>query len=266
MPTQFVNGINMYYEIHGEGEPLALFMGLGGNVAMWDPEFIDELARRMKVIIFDNRGTGRSDKPDAEYSIGLFADDAAALFDALAIDSAHILGASMGGMIAQEFALKYPNKCRKLILCCTLPGGEHTVPPTAEALQMLMNQKDLPPEQGKRAAWPAAYTSRFIRENRDWLEARLMREIEFPTPPHAFEKHLKAAMTFDAYDRLPRITLPTLVMTGTEDILVPPQNSDILASRIPNARLLQFELSAHGFLSERRCDALRAILEFLDKS
>jgi pimeloyl-ACP methyl ester carboxylesterase len=265
MPTRFVNGVNIYYEIHGTGEPLALFMGLGGNVAMWDPEFVDELARHTKVIMFDNRGTGRSDKPLEDYSIELFSDDAAALLDALAVDSAHILGASMGGMIAQEFALRYPDKCRKLILCCTLPGGEHTVPPTPEALHMLMSQKDLPPEQGKRAAWPAAYTARFIEENRDWLESRLKREIEYPTPPHAFEKHLKAAMSFDAYDRLPRIMLPTLVMTGTEDILVPPENSDTLAKRISGTRLLRFENAAHGFLSERRDDALRAILEFLDE-
>ncbi|UCD57423.1 MAG: alpha/beta hydrolase [Candidatus Hydrogenedentota bacterium] len=263
MPKKLVNGVNIYYEVHGKGEPFVLFMGLGGNIAMWDPELIEALARRFEVMIFDNRGTGRSDKPDEEYSIELFADDAAALFDALEIESAFVLGASMGGMTALEFALKYPHKCRKLILCCTLAGGDDIVPPTVEAMEMLMSKKDLPPEEGTRATWPAAYTAEFIETHRHWLEAKLKREIEYPTPPHAFERHLRAAMTFDAYERLSRISHPTLVMTGTEDILVPPQNSATLAERIPGARLITFEGSAHGFMSERRDDVVAAIMEFV---
>ncbi|RJP64078.1 MAG: alpha/beta hydrolase [Candidatus Abyssobacteria bacterium SURF_17] len=265
MPKVSVNGVNLYYEIHGSGEPIVLFMGLGGNIAIWDIELINALAERFKVIIFDNRGTGRSDMPDEEYSIELFADDSAALLDALGIESAYILGASMGGMTAQEFALKYPRKCRKLILCCTLAGGENSVPPTGEALAILMSVKDLSPEEGTRAMRPAAFTKRFIETNGDWLEEKLKREIAYPTPPHAFERHLQAAMTFDAYDRLPRISCPTLVMTGVEDILIPARNSEILAQRIPGAKLILFDNSAHGFMSERRDGVLAAIFQFIEE-
>ena len=263
MPTKFVNGVNIYYEVYGKGEPLVLFMGLGGNIAMWDNELIQALARRFEVVVFDNRGTGRSDKPDMEYSIEMFADDAAALFDALRVESAHILGASMGGMIAQEFAIRYPQKCRKLVLCCTLPGGDNVVPPTPEALEMLMSKKDLPPAEGTRAMWPASFTKKFIETHRDWLEEKLKLEIMYPCPPQAYEQHLRAAMTFDAYDRLPQISLPTLIMTGAEDILVPSPNSDILAERIPGAKLIRFDNAGHGFLSERRGDAVAAIVEFI---
>ncbi len=264
MPKKFVNGVNIYYEVHGEGEPLALLMGLGGNIALWDVELIEALGKRFQVIIFDNRGTGRSDKPDMQYTIELFADDSAALLHALGIDSAFILGASMGGMTAQEFALKYPRTCRKLILCCTLPGGDNTVPPTAEAFSILTSVKDLSPEEGARAMRPAAFTQKFIESHWDWLEKKLKREIEFPTPPHAFERHLMAAMTFDAYNRLPRISCPTLILAGTQDILVPSRNSEILANRIPGSQLILFDDCAHGFMSERMDDCVKAIFDFIE--
>lgn len=263
MPKTIANGVNIYYEIHGKGEPLALFMGLGGNIAMWDPELIEALGERFEVIIFDNRGTGRSDKPDEEYTIELFADDSAALLDALGIKSAHILGASMGGMTAIEFALKYAGKCRKLILCCTLGGGENVLPPTAEALGILMSVKDLPPDEGTRAMRPAAFTGQFIETHWNWLEEKLKRETEYPTPPFAYERHLRAAMTFDAYDRVPNIACPTLVMTGIEDILIPARNSEMLAERIPGSRLILFDNAAHGFMTERRDDVVTAISEFI---
>jgi pimeloyl-ACP methyl ester carboxylesterase len=263
MPRKLVNGVNIYYEKHGKGQPLALLMGLGGNIAMWDTELIEALGKRFEVLIFDNRGTGRSDKPDTEYTIEMFADDSASLLDALGIESAFILGASMGGMTAQEFALRHPRKCRKLILCCTLAGGENTVPPTAEALAILISVKDLSPEEGTRAMRPAAFTKKFIETHWDWLEEKLKKETDYPTPPYAFERHLMAAMTFDAYDRLPRISCPTLVMAGTEDILVPAKNSEILAERIPDSKLILFNHSAHGFMSERLDDCVSAIFDFI---
>lgn len=263
MPRKFVNGVNIYYELHGKGQPLALFMGLGGNIALWDVELIEALSKRFQVLIFDNRGTGRSDKPDMEYTIELFADDSAALLAALGIESSYILGASMGGMTAQEFALKYPGLCRKLILCCTLAGGDNIIPPTAEAFSILTSVKNLPPDEGTRAMRPAAFTKQFIETHWDWLEEKLKRETEYPTPPYAFERHLGAAMTFDAYDRLPLISCPTLIMAGIEDILIPAKNAEILAQRIPNSKLTLFDNSAHGFMSERRDDCVRAIFDFL---
>ncbi|MBI4830231.1 MAG: hypothetical protein HY801_01470 [Candidatus Lindowbacteria bacterium] len=110
---------------------------------------------------------------------------------------------------------------------------------------------------------PAAFTKQFIETHWDWLERKLKREIEYPTPPYAFERHLRAAMTFDAYDRLPRISCPTLVMTGIEDILVPAENSKILAKRIPDSKLILFDNAAHGFMTERLDDTVNAIFSFI---
>jgi pimeloyl-ACP methyl ester carboxylesterase len=131
-------------------------------------------------------------------------------------------------------------------------------------IAILVSVKDLPPEEGTRAMRPAAFTRRFIETHGDWLEEKLKKETEYPTPPHAYERHLRAAMTFDAYDRLPRIACPTLVMTGIEDILIPAKNSGMLAERIPGAKLILFDNAAHGFMSERRDDVVRAIFEFIN--
>jgi len=122
-----VNDINIYYEIHGEGEPLLLIEGLGYSSWMWFKQ-IPAFSREFKVIVFDNRGVGNTDKPDSEYTIETMADDAAGLLKALGLDSAHVLGVSMGGFIAQELALKYPDMVRSLVLISTSFGGEGSMP------------------------------------------------------------------------------------------------------------------------------------------
>jgi len=131
------NGIEIYYEIHGEGEPLVLIEGLGYSTWMWYKQ-IEELSKRFKVIIFDNRGVGETEKPDEEYSISLFSNDLAELLSELNVESAHILGVSMGGFIAQEFALKYPKMVEKLILCSTSFGGPNSIPIPQETLNIML--------------------------------------------------------------------------------------------------------------------------------
>ena len=134
MATVNVNDCKIYYEIHGEGAPLVLIMGLRRNVEWWYRQ-IPSLSRQFQVIAFDNRGAGRSDKPDMEYSIRLFADDTAGLMDALNISKARILGISMGGYIAQELALNYPAKVHSLLLGCTGPGGARAVLMSPERME-----------------------------------------------------------------------------------------------------------------------------------
>ena len=131
MPITTANGIDLYYEIHGEGEPLLLIMGLSLSSKSWF-RTIPALSKQYKVIVFDNRGVGLSGKPNSPYSIELMADDAKAVLDAAGVESAHIYGISMGGMIAQRLALKYPERIRSLILGCTTSGGEKHVQPNAE--------------------------------------------------------------------------------------------------------------------------------------
>jgi pimeloyl-ACP methyl ester carboxylesterase len=264
MPHTEVNGIALYYETHGsQGPYLMLMCGLGAHLATWDLELVEALAQKARLILFDNRGAGRSDKPDAEYSMALFADDAAALLDALTVESAHIMGTSMGGMIAQEFALRHPHRVQKLILCCTSPGGRRMITPSPEVLEKLADVDGLTAEEISRKNWPLVFTESFIENNTAWLEEKMRREIPYSAPAFSFKRQLAAAMQHNAYSRLPQITCPTLVLTGAEDILIPPENSELLATQIPNATLKRYEDAAHGFLSEARDAVVRDIFAFM---
>jgi pimeloyl-ACP methyl ester carboxylesterase len=129
MPKVKVNDVQIYYELHGDGFPLVMINGLGGHVYTWNPDHIRELLKRFKLVLFDNRGAGRTDLSDKEYSIKLFADDTAGLMNVLGIPRAHVFGISMGGMIAQELVINYPKKVEKLVLCSTSCGGAKAVQP-----------------------------------------------------------------------------------------------------------------------------------------
>jgi len=142
MPTVKANGINLYYETHGKGEWLVLIQGYGGSSGQWYRD-VPFLSREYRVITFDNRGTGRSDKPDIPYTMAMMAGDIAGLLQAIGVDIAHVCGASMGGMIAQEFALNYPDMVASLILRGTNCGGTHAIQPSDESLMFLAKQMDI---------------------------------------------------------------------------------------------------------------------------
>ena len=264
MPCAEINGINVYYETHGANGPyLMLICGLGAHLATWDVELIEALSKRAQVILFDNRGAGRSDKPDTEYSMAMFADDAACLLDVLQIESAFILGASMGGMIAQEFALRHPHKTTGLMLCCTSPGSKRMVLPEPEVLETLAQVDGLTPEEIHRKNRPLSFTPKFIEQKWDWLEEKMRREIPYTAPAFSFNHQMAAAMQHNTYNRLPNIECPTLVMTGTDDILIPPGNSELIASQIPGAILRRYANAAHGFMSEAMDTVVRDIFMFM---
>ena len=264
MPGIRIDGIEFYYELHGSAGPhLMLICGLGSHVDAWDAELVEALSPKVRLILFDNRGAGRSDKPDIEYSIAMLADDAARLLDVLGMSRAHILGASMGGMIAQEFALRHPNKTAGLILCCTAPGGDSMIPPEPEVIETLVRVDGLTPEEIWRKNQPLSFTQEFIDNNQDWLEKKMRRELPYTAPPFSFKRQMTAAMHHNSYDRLSEISCPTLVMTGTEDILIPPLNSELIASRIPGAVLNRYEHTGHAFMTEAREEVVYDILEFV---
>jgi 3-oxoadipate enol-lactonase len=267
MPDARLEDIKIHYDVYGDGQPLLMIMGLGASSAVWDPPLVEKLARSYGVVTFDNRGTGQSDKPDAPYSIQMFADDAAGLLDNLNIPSAHILGVSMGGMIAQEFALRHPARVATLTLGCTTAGGEKSVPPPAESLQVLTAPREgVPPEEVIRRTWPLSYTSNFIAKRRDELEAAMWRVLKNPTPPFAFQRQLEATYTLQIWDRLPQITSPTLVVTGSDDVLIPAKNSELIASRIPGAKLHIIAGVGHGFMHEGQDEFLEVFLPFLKEN
>ena len=263
MPKIQVRDVNLNYDVAGKGEPLLLIMGLGASSAAWDPELITELARTFRTITFDNRGTGQSDKPDAPYSIEMFADDAAGVLDQLDIPRAHIFGVSMGGMIAQEFALRHAKRTATLTLGCTTAGGKHSVPPPPESLKILTAPREgVSPEEVIRRGWPLGHTPKYIAENRAVLEATIPRLLKHPTPPFAFQRQLEATYTLQTFDRLPQIKAPTLVVTGAEDVLIPAKNSEILAEQIPGAKLHIIPGVGHAFMSDGSDEFLKVFLPF----
>lgn len=265
MPHTQVNGVKFCYEVEGRGDPLMLIMGLGAPAAAWDPVFVQEMTKTHKVVTYDNRGTGLSDKPDIPYSIALFASDAVGLLDALDIPRAHVFGVSMGGMIAQEMAIHYPERVASLILGCTTPGGKNAVPAPPQSLKALEGRAGQTPEEAAREGWKLSFSEGFIREHRNELEANLPRILAHVTPRFAYERHFQATMTLRVFKQLKEITTPTLVVTGRDDVLIPAANSEILAREIPGARLAIFDNAGHGFVTSAREPLLQVLREFLSQ-
>jgi pimeloyl-ACP methyl ester carboxylesterase len=262
VPTIKVNDIQLYYEVQGQGEPLVLIMGLGANTHGWDMQ-IPAFSSEFQVVVFDNRGSGRSDKPASRYTIRLFADDTAGLMDALGIASAHVYGQSMGGFIAQELALSPPQRVRTLVLGSTSCGGRQAVAALPEDLALMATLPSLSPQDAAEKSLPLGYSDEFIARNREELIARALAEAELRAPPDAFGRQAQAAVRHKAYDRLPQIRCPTLVISGSEDKIVPVDNSRILAERIPGAELVVLPKAGHGYLVECAEESNTIVLDFL---
>lgn len=262
MPHAQANGINIYYESQGEGEPLLLIAGLGATHHLWELQ-VPSFARWYRVVTFDNRGAGDSDKPAEPYSIALFADDTAALMDTLGIERAHLYGQSMGGLIGQEFALRHPQRLRGLALGCTTFGGPRSVPLSPQAAALLAGMPSLPPEQAVERVMELFYSPRYRREHAGEARQRIGSYLPLRTPPDAYARQLAACLGFDAYDRLPEIAAPTLVINGAEDALIPAENSRIMAQRIPGAELVLFPEVGHLYFHEVPEEADAAVADFL---
>ncbi|MFB0562333.1 MAG: alpha/beta fold hydrolase [Candidatus Lokiarchaeia archaeon] len=265
MPKIRIGDIKMYYEIHGKGYPLVMIMGLAANKDWWSPYVIEEFSKHFKVLIFDNRGAGRTDAPQIDYTIRMFADDTLGLMDALEIEQAHVLGVSMGGMIAQEFVLNYPDRVKTLVLCSTTPGGPNAVPTTPETIEVMMNREGLTDEQLYRRIIPLLYPKDFIKNNPDVIERSLNHMLIAPITDDAYMRQIGAIMQFDTYDKLPEINRPTLIMSGKEDVLLPYKNSEILAERIPRAKLVHYDNVGHGMITQVAEDFAEKVIEFLEE-
>jgi len=264
LPKAKVNDINMYYEIHGDGFPLVMIMGLSLSLEEWDAPFINELSKNFKTIIFDNRGAGRTDKPNVEYSIKMFAADTTGLMNALNIQRAHLLGVSMGGMIAQELVLNYPERVEKLILWGTNCGGTKSIPPSLVAFRLLLGAiEGLTPEKITKASIPLILTKEFRKNNPDYVEDKIRRFLKFPIPLNIYNRQLRAIMNFNTYRRLKNINTPTLIMQGKKDILNPYQNAKILAEKIPGANVSLFNNSGHAIYPHEPEKFIKTILDFL---
>ncbi len=268
MPLVKVNDINMYYEIHGDGFPLVMIIGLGSPLVFWDEVFIEKISKKFKVILFDNRGAGRTDKPKIKYSIQMFADDTAGLMDKLEIERAHVLGISMGGMIAQEVALNYPEKVEKLVLCATNCGWTSTFKILARLLlpifKISFKRKMKTPESTMQYVFSGLYTEEYIKENHDVLEERKKKLIEYVSPFEVYERQTRAILKFNTRKRLKNLEIPTLILHGKKDSLVAYKRGLELAKLIPYSRLASFDNSGHGIFTMERDIVIKAILEFLE--
>ena len=245
------------WEERGSGEPLLLIQGLGYGRWSWEP-IVPGLAERYRVLFFDNSGIGESDKPAGPYTAREMAADALQVLDEAGVGRAHVLGASLGGMIAQEVVAHAPERVEKLVLCCTTPGGEAGVPMPAVTVALFQEAPSLDPE---------AALHRFVANAlgpgapEELVEEIYRRRLEHPPDPTGWQGQAAAGTTFPG--AVGAIGAPTLVVTGTDDNVVDPRNSEVLAERIPGARLERLEGAGHLFFWEQPDAFVRIVTEFL---
>ena len=241
-----VGDINIAYKILGQGEPIVLIMGYGSTMDMWDPLFLDNLSSKYELIIFDNRGMGNTTASPGNFSIAQFANDTAGLMDALGIEKAHILGWSMGSFVAQELAIRYPERVNGIILYAGDCGGKDAVLPSPQTLKDLANTSGSPEERGMRLI--------NLLFPKEWLSKQPAFYKWFPIPketslPENIERQVQAIAAWPgSCNRLGSIKSPALIVTGKDDVIAPPKNAFILAQRINVSWLVQFEGAGHGLM------------------
>jgi 3-oxoadipate enol-lactonase len=257
-----INGIELAYELRGAGAPLVMIHGAQGDQTMFTG-LASALASHFHVLTFDQRGSGLSEKPDMEYSIALLADDTAALMDHIGFSAAHIIGVSMGGTIAQELALRHAHKVRSLVLGCTTAGGPQAIRIGGSTFTAAYSTQPMSAEERGRALAEAAFTKGFIEQHPEIIPAMIAARQQRPLDTVVLGHRMKAVLQHNAYDRLPQIKCPTLVITGKDDALIAWENSRILAQRIPGAELVLLEPAGHCFWLEQPERSGEAISCFL---
>lgn len=269
MPFARVGGLGIYHEWHGAARapgslPVVLVMGLGGDVTAWAFQ-LPAFAPRHRCLVYDNRGAGRTEAPDAPWTIADMAGDLVGLLETLGVARAHLVGVSMGGAIAQEVALAAPDRVASLQLHATWAGGpDPEFRAVVEAMRVMRVHGGR--EAFLRAFLPWVFTAHAYRQQGAFVEALIQAALvsPHPQPLHGYLRQAAAVLDHDARDRLGQIRCPTLVSTGEEDRLTPPRMARELAARIPGARLVLLPGVGHGALWEAP-DAFNALcLSFLD--
>jgi pimeloyl-ACP methyl ester carboxylesterase len=245
------------WEERGSGHPLLLIQGLGYARWSWEP-IVGPLAERYRVIFFDNRGIGESDKPEGPYTAGQMAGDALQVLDEAGVDRAHVLGASLGGMIAQELAAAAADRVNKLVLCCTHPGLAHGLPMPAVTVQLFQEAATLPPDVALRKFVENALGP---EPPEGVVDELYRRRVENPLDPAGWQAQASAGTTFAGVDE--PIEKETLIVTGTADNVVDAGNADVLARRIAGARVEKLEGLGHLFFWEDPGRVVRIVEEFL---
>ncbi len=256
-----VGDIRMGYRIYGNGYPLVMIMGYGSTMKLWEPGLIRALSSDFKLIVFDNRGLGNTEVGQRPFTIEQFADDTAGLMEALGIRQAHVLGWSMGALIAEEVVLRHTGKVNKLVLYAAHCRAS-LFPPTPEVIHQLTDRSGTPREQGMR------FISLLFPP--DWLQShgeRIKEVFYRPMGKIPAETITKQSLAIETWkgccDRLGEINNPMLIIAGADDVLVPPQNASYLAGKVPNSQLVLSENGGHGLMFQYPDQFSEKVIDFL---
>ena len=263
--TVQANGQELYYQVHGDGPPLVLVMGIGYDSSLWTLAQVPALCTKFRMVLVDNRDAGRSSQASHSYEIADMADDLAGLLDALGIPRTHLLGLSMGGMIAQEFALRHADRLDRLVLAGT---GAAPARSAVDPIQIWswVKANDATGEVFGGQQFVSLFSSAFLRNHQAVRDtAELLASNPYQMSPEAYGRQAEAYLQFDALDRLAAITAPTLVVVGEQDLLTPPWIAREVADAIPAARfeVIRGDGSSHLAPIERSDDFNRLVSDFL---
>jgi pimeloyl-ACP methyl ester carboxylesterase len=257
--------VEVYYEVYGSGrDTLLLIEGIGYSRWMWYRQ-IEELPKALKLVVFDNRGVGKSSSPPGAYSMNDFVEDIQSVVRDSGLRNLYVLGVSMGGMIAQAYYLAHGENVKGLILSNT-NYGKGSVLPSAQVLKTLSEGASAAfTFEGIAERMKGAFSERFTKEDRDGFDQLVRKRLAFGDDAKGYMGQLYAVAAFDSYKRLGEIGVPTLVITSDKDIIVPPENSFELHRMIPNSRLVVFKDAGHAVCLERFRDFDRRVLSFIEE-
>jgi 3-oxoadipate enol-lactonase len=261
MPFAQSGSLRVYYESIGDGPAVLLIMGQGMSLeAGWRTAQL--LATQFRVLAFDNRDMGRSDRSLWPYLVAQMASDAVAVLDAAGEDRAHVYGISLGGMVAQEVALRHPDRVSSLVLGATTPGGSHAIPHDPRVLTFFARVGAMGVEEAEWAAVPYSYGERTRRHHADRIAEDIARRLRHAPDTLAYLHQVAAAASHTTHRRLADLAVPTVVVHGEQDMLQSPQNARLLANSIPGAELMLLPEAGHLYVTDEP-EADRAIARFL---
>jgi 3-oxoadipate enol-lactonase len=261
-PDATVRGL--HWDSSGDGAAVLLIMGLGLSGGAWW-RTVPVLARSFRVITFDHRGVGRSDSLTYSYTTEAMADDAVSVLDSAGVERAHVYGISLGGMVAQQLALRHPRRVRSLVLGATHPGGPRAIAPDGEVLEFFRRRPDLPQEEAAWASVPYNYGPACRERYPLRIAEDVAQRLAHSVPAAAYRAQLYAAGVHNCLGRLGRITVPTLIVHGRHDRMIPVENAELMAERMPRATLVILEDSGHLYPTDQP-DVDEAIARFIAES
>ena len=240
----------LHWESRGAGDPVLMITGLGLSGGAWW-RTVPVLSRSLRVITFDNRGVGRSRSRFPSYTTEAMADDAVSVLDAAGVQRAHVYGFSLGGMVAQQLAIRHADRVRSVVLGATHAGGPRAIGPDDDVIAFFRRRASMAAKDAARESVPFNYGPRARREHKDRIAEDIRRRLEHPFPEQAYRAQIVAATLHNCYRRLKRVAVPTLVVHGRQDRVIPVANAEILAERIAGAELRILEDSGHLYSTEQ---------------